>query len=198
MDEILFEFLTLVNTRRDDKQIKFILKSLSSSQISKIRIFIRNVLNGRISLNDATYRDLSKHQFFLRQINTKFNVNNILKNYPAFSKILKIMLDKNGKCSESSRNTLQRMGRNESEKTKSINSCRFSTEKYNESRGGGEKYYNEQNDFKKRKQQEKPFKEEDDYEDKSYSSEEEDSTDSSSVKENVEQGEKQYTKYSAD
>ena len=99
MDELLFEYMTVLSLKKDKKQIKSILKSLSSSQTYKIKRFIRNVLNGQTTLNDATYRDLSKHTFFLRYINRKYNVNKIIQNYTAFTKILKIMLDiNNGAC----------------------------------------------------------------------------------------------------
>ena len=66
MDTLLFEYLTLLNVKKDIKKIQFILRSLSPSQTYKIKRFIRNVLNGQTALNDATYRDLSNYKLFLR------------------------------------------------------------------------------------------------------------------------------------
>ena len=130
MDTLLFEYLTLLIGKKDIKQIRFILRSLSLSQTYKIKRFIRNVLNGQTALNDATYRDLSNYKLFLRRTNKKFNINIIIKNYIAFSKILKIMLDlKNGECQKSGCNTLRRMEGNDYRKRNEVVNSRHSTRK---------------------------------------------------------------------
>ena len=157
MDELLFEYLTLLDSRRDYKQIRSILKSLSSSQTYKLKRFIRNVLNGQITLSDATYRELSKYKVFLRQINKKYNVNIILRNYTAFSKILKIMLlKKNGTHQKSSSNTLRRVEENEFQKRNKIIHNRDLATRVEKNDEGEKRYSNEENDYEEEEEKTDP------------------------------------------
>ena len=64
MDDLIFEILTLSKSNKNGNQIRAILKTLSVPQTYKIQKFVKNILNGKITLNDSVYRQLSRHKFF--------------------------------------------------------------------------------------------------------------------------------------
>ena len=79
MDSIIFQLLSLPHNCKNDKQIKAIINSLTRKQKYKIQRFIKNILNGKIPLNDAEYRKLSKHKTFIRSLKGgKVNVKSLL------------------------------------------------------------------------------------------------------------------------
>ena len=93
MDRIIFQLLSLPHICKNDKQIKAIINSLTRKQKYKIQRFIKNILNGKIPLNDAEYRKLSKHKTFIRNLKGgKVNVKSLLRNYNIFSEIINVML----------------------------------------------------------------------------------------------------------
>ena len=158
MDYLIFEVLTLCKINKNDQQIRAILKTLSVSQIDKIQKFVKSILNGKITLNDTLYRQLSKHKNFLRVICIKFNVNYILKNYDAFCEIMKIMLKNynNELRKKSSSDTLRGMEqsrRTEYKKQRSDNIEEKSGIKFKEHRRKGnigEKNVSERNQRKEK------------------------------------------------
>ena len=180
MDQLLFEYLTLVDIKKDNKQIQYILRNLSSSQTYKLKRFIRNVLNGQTPLSDATYRELSKYKVFLRQINRRFNVNIILKNYIAFSKVLKIMLNKKyGAYEESSSNTLRRMeGDDYKKRNKIVNNRHLSTRRKSNEQGEEEeeRCNNEETEFAEENRSKTNGEEEEEEEEDSFSENDETSS----------------------
>ena len=130
MDDLIFEILTLSKNNKNGNQIRAILKTLSVPQTYKIQKFVKNILNGKITLNDSVYRQLSRHKFFLRYITNKFNINYILKNYNAFSEIMKIMLKQNHESrEESSSDSLRRV--ESKQKTRGRGKCYYLTNKKN-------------------------------------------------------------------
>ena len=83
------------------KQIVAILKTMSKKQEYKIKTFLKKILNGKIPLNDAQYRKLSKHKIFIRSLSTEqFRVKNLMRNYNALGEIISLMLtiNKNESC----------------------------------------------------------------------------------------------------
>ena len=93
MDSIIFQLLSLPHNCKNDKQIKAIINSLTRKQKYKIQRFIKNILNGKIPLNDAEYRKLSKHKTFICSLKGgKVNVKSLLRNYNIFSEIINVML----------------------------------------------------------------------------------------------------------
>ena len=94
MDNLIFEVLMLSKNHKNEKQTRAILRTLTTSQRYKIQKFIRNILNGKITLSDSVYQQLSRYKIFLRSTSNRFCISYILKNYNAFSDILNIMLKK--------------------------------------------------------------------------------------------------------
>ena len=121
MDRIIFQLLSLPHICKNDKQIKAIINSLTRKQKYKIQRFIRNILNGKIPLNDAEYRKLSKHKTFIRSLKGgKVNVKSLLRNYNIFSEIINVMLtnSKNESNEKNDFGSFRRMEKDECFKNK--------------------------------------------------------------------------------
>ena len=112
---------------------------------------MKNILHGKITLNNSVYRQLSRHKKILRYITNKFNINYILKNYNAFSEIMKIMLKQNNEShQESSSHSLQRV--ESKQKTHGRGKCYYLTNKKTSD--------NQKNRTKCSSEEDKPEKEE--------------------------------------
>ena len=96
MDNLIFNILTIPYHPSYCKQIVAILKTLTKKQDYKIRNFTKKILNGKLPLNDAQYRRLCKHKFFIRNLAgekfKKFKLGNIMRNYKVFGEIIDLML----------------------------------------------------------------------------------------------------------
>ena len=93
IDNLVFEYLTVPYHPRNVKQITAILKTLNRKQEYKIKTFLKKILNGKIPLNDAQYRKLSKHKNFIRSLSSEnFKVRNLMRNYNALGEIINLML----------------------------------------------------------------------------------------------------------
>ena len=133
MDNLIFEVLMLSKSHKNEKQTRAILRTLTTSQRYKIQKFIRNILNGKITLSDSVYRQLSRHKIFLRSISNRFCISYILKNYNAFSDVLNIMLKKsNGSYQESCSHSLRRMEKFKSDKYEKPKNIKFNFKKKRE------------------------------------------------------------------
>ena len=93
IDYLVFQYLTIPYHPGNGKQIAAILKTLNRKPEYKIKTFLKKILNGKIPLNDAQYRKLSKHKNFIRSLSSeKFKLRNLMRNYNALGEIIDLML----------------------------------------------------------------------------------------------------------
>ena len=153
MDNLIFEVLMLSKNHKNEKQTRAILRTLTTSQRYKIQKFIQNILNGKITLSDSVYRQLSRHKIFLRSTSNRFCISYILKNYNAFSDILNIMFKKSdGSYQESCSHSLRRMEKFKNDKYEKPNNIKFNFKKKRESsnsKNSKQKNKNKETEFDK-------------------------------------------------
>ena len=85
---------------------------MNRKQEYKIKTFFKKFLNGKIPLNDAQYRKLSKHKNFIRSLSSEnFKVRNLMRNNNALGEIINLMvtLSKNESHTKNDTSTFQGM-----------------------------------------------------------------------------------------
>ena len=110
-------FLIFLNECKNDRQVKEILKNISSNQYTLLKNLTQDILEGEISLTGKQYKKLLLKKKFIRTFCTQKISKNILsRNYKVILDIIDIVLNQNEACTKSSISTGRRMGKSKKQK----------------------------------------------------------------------------------